>query len=448
MKLFDVGKGYYLTGKKIRIFETPEQRDKFFKTMVLYNRIRNWGVNVENDIYQEYLSNNKKGKKCLSVNELMKKFQYERDSNPECLYFKEIPTHTAKGALCNARSAFDYYFAGLSEYPSYKSIFDYPLSFRVRGDSCFIKNGRLSVEGFRGTKSLDIGTHIFDGYGYNGVKHPFCIPMYKPTIVYNGDYFEFGFSFAKPKNHMSTVKTDVIGIDLGSINTFTLSTGEVFQQPDCSREEKAIEHLDKLISEKNYARKQEAERLGVPIRSIPKSNNLLELETRRREKYRRIHNKKYYFYDYITTMIIRRNPMAICIEYLLVKDMISSRPEITKDISRTYFCMIRLMIEYKCNKNNILLLEADANYPSSKKCCECGFIYKSLGSKREYKCPKCGNIKPRDLNASLNLKNLYYEFIEQKYENLTFKWIEGYDHYVEDVNNEYKLLFNIELNHP
>ena len=46
----------------------------------------------------------------------------------------------------------------------------------------------------------------------------------------------------------------------------------------------------------------------------------------------------------------------------------------------------------------------DRFYPSSKTCSKCGFIKKDLKLKdRVYRCPHCGAVIDRDLNAALNL---------------------------------------------
>ena len=52
---------------------------------------------------------------------------------------------------------------------------------------------------------------------------------------------------------------------------------------------------------------------------------------------------------------------------------------------------------------------AKRNYPSSKKCSNCGHIKKFLSlSDRTYVCHKCGLKIDRDLNASYNLRSLAF----------------------------------------
>ena len=73
---------------------------------------------------------------------------------------------------------------------------------------------------------------------------------------------------------------------------------------------------------------------------------------------------------------------------------------IYQNIDKTYY------ITYK---ENIILIEANKYYPSSKKCNKCGLIKKELKlSERIYKCNKCGLVIDRDINAAINLANYSY----------------------------------------
>lgn len=50
---------------------------------------------------------------------------------------------------------------------------------------------------------------------------------------------------------------------------------------------------------------------------------------------------------------------------------------------------------------------APANFPSTRRCCQCGNVVPYMDFKeRTYCCPKCGNTIDRDLNAAINLQQL------------------------------------------
>ena len=65
-------------------------------------------------------------------------------------------------------------------------------------------------------------------------------------------------------------------------------------------------------------------------------------------------------------------------------------------------------MEYKSKWYGRELQFADTFYPSSKTCCKCGWKNDNLTlGDRTFKCEICKNEIDRDLNASINLKNLY-----------------------------------------
>jgi len=96
------------------------------------------------------------------------------------------------------------------------------------------------------------------------------------------------------------------------------------------------------------------------------------------------------------------------IEDLNVSGMRKNK-HLSEKINEAKFYEIRRQLEYKSKWNNVDLLIADRTYTSSKTCSHCGSIKKKLSlSERIYKCEDCGFEIDRDLNASINLKNLAY----------------------------------------
>lgn len=102
---------------------------------------------------------------------------------------------------------------------------------------------------------------------------------------------------------------------------------------------------------------------------------------------------------------MKTKPAYIVIENLNISGMIKNR-YLSKSISNQRFYEFRQKLFNKCNFHGIELRIADRFYPSSKTCHSCGSIKKDLKlSDRIYKCPTCGEIIDRDLNASLNLRD-------------------------------------------
>jgi putative transposase len=62
------------------------------------------------------------------------------------------------------------------------------------------------------------------------------------------------------------------------------------------------------------------------------------------------------------------------------------------------------MMEYKCMVNYKYVVKVDRWYASSKTCNRCGYVYKGLTlGERKWRCPECGEVHDRDLNAAINI---------------------------------------------
>jgi putative transposase len=59
---------------------------------------------------------------------------------------------------------------------------------------------------------------------------------------------------------------------------------------------------------------------------------------------------------------------------------------------------------YKAKWYRPILIKVNRYFPSSKLCSVCGYKKEDLKlSDRKWKCPKCGTLHDRDINAALNL---------------------------------------------
>jgi len=65
------------------------------------------------------------------------------------------------------------------------------------------------------------------------------------------------------------------------------------------------------------------------------------------------------------------------------------------------------LLRYKSEWYGRALVTADRYYPSTKICHVCGYKNKTLQlSHRRWQCPECGIRHDRDINASINLRNI------------------------------------------
>ena len=62
-------------------------------------------------------------------------------------------------------------------------------------------------------------------------------------------------------------------------------------------------------------------------------------------------------------------------------------------------------LEYKLSDRGKYLIKIDKWYPSTKTCSCCGNTQPMRLSDREYVCPECGLVMPRDHNSAINIRN-------------------------------------------
>ena len=95
---------------------------------------------------------------------------------------------------------------------------------------------------------------------------------------------------------------------------------------------------------------------------------------------------------------------AVCVEDLDLRTL-SRTLKLGKSTMDNGFGMFRIFLSYKLAEQGKHLIKIDKWFPSSKTCCFCGKKNKNLKlEEREWICPHCGQLVPRDEGAGKNLK--------------------------------------------
>lgn len=107
---------------------------------------------------------------------------------------------------------------------------------------------------------------------------------------------------------------------------------------------------------------------------------------------------------------------AVCVEDLDLRAM-SQSLNFGKVTADNGFGMFRIALKYKLEEQGKHLIFIDKWYPSSKTCSFCGGYFGGLElGQKEWVCPHCKKIIPRDKNAGINIKR---EGIRQFYAERT-----------------------------
>ena len=116
--------------------------------------------------------------------------------------------------------------------------------------------------------------------------------------------------------------------------------------------------------------------------------------------------------------LLKLKPKTVVLESISVNDMIVHNRKLC--YSNKMNAMIRdaaiyettMIIERTLINNGINVIHADRGFPSSQICSCCGYKQK-INRAKYYRCPNCGTIIDRDLNAAINLSR--YEHIKDNY---------------------------------
>lgn len=181
---------------------------------------------------------------------------------------------------------------------------------------------------------------------------------------------------------------NIVGCDVGLKEFATLSNGTIISNP---------KHVKKY-----------EERLAKEQRKLSKKQKGGKNRSKQRLKVRNIQNKiKDTRKDFLhkTSNSITKNYDGICLEDLNIKGMLKNH-YLAKSISDVSWSEFNRQLEYKCKWNFKHYIKIDRFFPSSKTCSNCGYIQEMPLNKRIFNCLNCGVSIDRDLNASLNIRNI------------------------------------------
>ena len=370
-----------ILAKKVRIYPTKEQEQKLWQSVGTARFIYNYTLAKQEENY-------KNGGKFINDGVIRKELTQLKKS--ELTWLSEVSNNITKQSVKDACKAYKRFFKSLANKPKFKSKKKSKTSFYNDQIKLKVKEKKVLIEKVGWIK---INEQIPINVKYNN-----------PRITYDNKYWylSVGIEVDKKQEELTNIS---LGIDLGLKELAICSDGKVFKNINKT---KKVKKLEKRLKQKQrqISRKYEINKIkkeGGERCQFIKTKNIKKLENTTKLIYRKLANIRNNYIHQVTTSIVKTKPYRIVIEDLNVSGMMKNK-HLSDSVKKQCFHKFRQYITYKSELNGIELVVADRFYPSSKTCSKCGFIKKDLKLKdRVYRCPHCGAVIDRDLNASLNL---------------------------------------------
>ena len=295
----------------------------------------------------------------------------ELKKNENTIWLKEVNSQSLQFALRCLDTAYVNFFRGNAKFPRFKSKKN-KNTFTIPQFAKLINN-KLHIPKFKEGIKCIVHREIKGKIGK-------CTISKTPT----GKYF---VSILSEEQYQPKEKTNKIcGIDLGLKDFAITSDGIKYKNNRYTKyyERKLVKSQQHLSQKVNGSNSYEKQRRKTALIHEKIGNS-------RMDNLHKVSYKLISDYD------------IIALEDLNVKGMVKNH-KLAKHISDASWGTFVRLLEYKADWNDKQVVKINRWYPSSKTCCECGWIKQDLDlSMREWTCLSCGTQHDRDMNASKNI---------------------------------------------
>lgn len=388
MRKQSYAKTEFLKGFKVKLYPTENQKKELTRNIQVSRAVYNLGLEMQNVVYDN-------GGKYIRYFDLITEFSRMRNEDTDKSWLKDISVNTIRETLHNLDNAFMRFFKKQNHYPKFKSRKTAKKSFSVRSDRTNVYGEYIRISGLKDAMILAKKHGIPEGKR-----------MYNTVVSFDGYDYWFSGTIEIDKPDISEIeKSSPIGIDVGIVNMITTSEGEFFKFSNCRKFEKRLKRQQRRLS-KDYNRYyKESLDTRSKYEDIQKSKNHHKRLKKRFKTIRKMKNKRMNDIHTATKQIVSKNPSAIVIEDISVREQCRNKWfRRSVDTNQVMYYEIHRQIKYKAKDRGIPVFIAEKNYASSHICSNCG--NRGYLKRRIFKCSHCGYKEDRDLNAAYNLRNL------------------------------------------
>ncbi len=379
-----------LKAYKIEIKPTNKQIIKINQTIGVCRFIYNFYIAHNKEVYEETGSfvSGMSFSKWLN-NEFI-------PNNQDYLWIKNVSSKAVKQSIMNGEKAFKKFFKKQGAFPKFKK------KNKSNVGMYLPKNNKtdFTLERHR-IKVPTLGFVRLKEFGYI----PLNSMIKSGTITKKCDRYYISIIVEEVVKQNNKPYSSGIGIDLGIKEFATISDKRVYKNINKTN---TIKKLKKSL--KRQQRKLSGKYESLKIRNKKNGGSATRQNIQKQVlKVQKLHDRLTNIRtDYLNKTInelVKTKPEFINIEDLNISGMIKNR-HLAKAIAEQKFYEFRIKLINKCHQNNIEVRLSNRFYASSKTCSQCGYVKKDLKLKdRVYRCPQCGLVINRDLNASINLRD-------------------------------------------
>ena len=296
--------------------------------------------------------------------------------DPKTSWLGEVDSTALQSSVRALQDSYDAFFRGQTGFPKFKSKHSHRQSFRSTNN-----NGSIRLVDRKHIRLPKLGE----------VRCRFPMEVQGKilsAVVTKEPDGKYGISLncevPRPPEPEKTGKA--VGIDLGIRTLAVTSDGKEYDNPKTY--EKNLRKLRR--TQRKLSRKTRGGRNWEKQRKkVAKVHQ--KIRNQRTDAIHKMTHELVYAYD------------LICIEDLDVREM--SKGKLARGITDASFGEIRRQLAYKTEWTGKRLIVTERWYPSSQVCSGCGYVNRDAKDLkiRRWRCPQCGQVHDRDLNAAKNI---------------------------------------------
>ena len=359
---------------KYRLYPTKEQKQLLERHFGCCRWAYNYGLEKKISAWTEH----KKRLSRFDIQASMVKLKHKKAT----AWLQEVNSQALCASLLNLDTAYNSFFKQHKGFPKFKSKHNSRQSFQVPQNTCIEWNkSKLDIPKF---SPISIQLHR----NFKGTIKTVTISKTSANKYYASVLVE---TLDVPKKPKAIKPSATLGIDLGIHSFITTSKGEHISNPAFFKHtEHKLAKVQRKLSHK-----------------VKGSNNRKKAKRKVAVVYEHTANQRRDFLHKLSHRLTHENQVkTIAVEDLNIKGMVRNR-HLSKAITDASWSEFLRMLQYKCNWYGINFIKVNRFAPTSKTCSVCGHVNQELQLKdRTWTCIKCKTKHDRDVNASVNIKDL------------------------------------------